>query len=125
MRVLTAVSELVTRLPEYVKGIKHGRKPHAESIRRGQLRVRRYMNFRPRFSLFSNELAIDLGTANTLVYAKGRGIVVNEPSIVDINKATKQIEAVDKEAREMLGQAPGHSVAITHEKDGDIALITA
>ncbi len=125
MRVLTAVSELVTRLPEYVKGIKHGRKPHAESIRRGQLRVRRYMNFRPRFSLFSNELAIDLGTANTLVYAKGRGIVVNEPSIVAINKATNQVEAVGKEARDMLGRAPGNIVAIKPMKDGVIADFTA
>ena len=46
------------------------------------------------FSLFSSDLAIDLGTANTLVYAKGRGIVVSEPSIVAINKVTNQVEAV-------------------------------
>jgi rod shape-determining protein MreB len=56
------------------------------------------MNFRPLFSLFSSDLAIDLGTANTLVYAKGRGIVVNEPSIVAINKLTNQPEAVGMEA---------------------------
>jgi len=83
------------------------------------------MNFRPRFSLFSNELAIDLGTANTLVYAKGRGIVVNEPSIVAINKATNQVEAVGKEARDMLGRAPGNIVAIKPMKDGVIADFTA
>src|SRR5881296_4772733 len=83
------------------------------------------MNFRPLFSLFSNELAIDLGTANTLVYAKGRGIVVNEPSIVAINKATNQVEAVGKEARDMLGRAPGNIVAIKPMKDGVIADFTA
>jgi len=83
------------------------------------------MNFRPRFSLFSSELAIDLGTANTLVYAKGRGIVVNEPSIVAINKATNQVEAVGKEARDMLGRAPGNIVAIKPMKDGVIADFTA
>ena len=52
------------------------------------------MAFKSIFSLFSSDLAIDLGTANTLVYAKGRGIVVSEPSIVAINKVTNQVEAV-------------------------------
>ncbi len=73
------------------------------------------------FSLFSSDLAIDLGTANTLVYAKGRGIVVSEPSIVAMNKATKSIEAVGKEAKEMLGRTPGNIVAIRPMKDGVIA----
>ncbi len=82
------------------------------------------MNFRPRFSLFSSELAIDLGTANTLVYAKGRGIVVNEPSIVAINKVTNQVEAVGKEAKDMLGRTPGNIVAIRPMKDGVIADFT-
>src|SRR5438093_5119800 len=82
------------------------------------------MNFRPLFSLFSSDLAIDLGTANTLVYAKGRGIVVNEPSIVAINKVTNQVEAVGKEAKDMLGRAPGNIVAIRPMKDGVIADIT-
>ena len=54
------------------------------------------MNLRSLFSLFSSDLAIDLGTANTLVYAKGKGIVVNEPSIVAINKNTGEVEAVGK-----------------------------
>src|SRR5256886_9574170 len=79
------------------------------------------MNFRPLFSLFSSDLAIDLGTANTLVYAKGRGIVVNEPSIVAINKVTNQVLAVGKEAKDMLGRTPGSIVAIRPMKDGVIA----
>src|SRR5437016_12511000 len=79
------------------------------------------MNFRPVFSLFSSDLAIDLGTANTLVYAKGRGIVVNEPSIVAINKITNEVEAVGKEAKDMLGRTPGNIVAIKPMKDGVIA----
>ena len=53
---------------------------------------------------FSSDLAIDLGTANTCVYARGRGIVLNEPSIVAINKVTGSIEAVGHEAKEMLGR---------------------
>ena len=73
------------------------------------------------FSLFSSDLAIDLGTANTLVYAKGRGIVVSEPSIVAINKVTNTPEAVGKEAKEMLGRTPGNIVAIRPMKDGVIA----
>ena len=82
------------------------------------------MNFRPLFSMFSNDLAIDLGTANTLVYAKGRGIVVNEPSIVAINKVTNHVEAVGKEAKHMLGRTPGDIVAIRPMKDGVIADFT-
>ncbi len=73
------------------------------------------------FSLFSSDLAIDLGTANTLVFAKGKGIVVNEPSIVAINKNTGEVEAVGKEAKEMLGRTPGNIVAIKPMKDGVIA----
>jgi len=66
-------------------------------------------------------LAIDLGTANTLVYAKGKGIVVNEPSIVAINKMNGDIEAVGREAKDMLGRTPGNIVAIRPLKDGVIA----
>ena len=73
------------------------------------------------FSFFSRDLAIDLGTANTLVYAKGVGIVVNEPSIVAINKLTNEVEAVGKEAKEMLGRTPGNIVAIKPMRDGVIA----
>jgi rod shape-determining protein MreB len=79
------------------------------------------MNFRSLFSLFSSDLAIDLGTANTLVYAKGKGIVVNEPSIVAINKTNGEVEAVGKEAKDMLGRTPGNIVAIRPMKDGVIA----
>ena len=79
------------------------------------------MNVRSLFSLFSSDLAIDLGTANTLVYAKGQGIVVNEPSIVAINKTNGEVLAVGKEAKEMLGRTPGNIVAIRPMKDGVIA----
>jgi rod shape-determining protein MreB len=79
------------------------------------------MNLRSIFSLFSSDLAIDLGTANTLVFAKGSGIVVDEPSIVAINKTTGDVEAVGKEAKEMLGRTPGNIVAIKPMKDGVIA----
>ena len=74
--------------------------------------------------LFSNDLAIDLGTANTLVYVKGQGIVINEPSVVAINKnmsGPKRVLAVGKEANEMLGRTPGDIVAIRPLKDGVIA----
>jgi len=79
------------------------------------------MNLRSIFSLFSSDLAIDLGTANTLVFAKGRGIVLNEPSIVAINKVTGEVEAVGREAKEMLGRTPGNIAAIRPMKDGVIA----
>jgi rod shape-determining protein MreB len=79
------------------------------------------MNYRSLFSLISSDLAIDLGTANTLVFAKGKGIVVNEPSIVAINKNTGEIEAVGKEAKDMVGRTPGNIVAIRPMKDGVIA----
>ena len=79
------------------------------------------MAFKSIFSLFSSDLAIDLGTANTLVYAKGRGIVVSEPSIVAINKVTNAVEAVGRDAKEMLGRTPGNIVAIRPMKDGVIA----
>jgi len=79
------------------------------------------MNVRSLFSLFSSDLAIDLGTANTLVFAKGKGIVVNEPSIVAINKNNGEVEAVGQQAKEMLGRSPGNTVAIRPMKDGVIA----
>ena len=72
-------------------------------------------------SFLSNDLAIDLGTANTLVYAKGKGIVVSEPSIVAVNRVTGKVEAVGKDAKEMLGRTPGNIVAIRPMKDGVIA----
>ncbi len=71
-------------------------------------------------SLFSNDLAIDLGTANTCVFARGAGIVLNEPSIVAVNRQD-QIEAVGAEAKEMLGRTPGTITAIRPMRDGVIA----
>ncbi len=74
---------------------------------------------------FSNDIAIDLGTANTLVYAKGRGIILDEPSIVAVQKnyrgMSNRVLAVGKEAKEMLGRTPGTIVAIRPIKDGVIA----
>lgn len=70
---------------------------------------------------FSNDLAIDLGTANTLVYVKGKGIVCNEPSVVAVRKETNKVLAVGHEAKRMLGRTPGHILAIRPMKDGVIA----
>jgi rod shape-determining protein MreB len=81
------------------------------------------MGWSPRslLSLFSNDLAIDLGTANSLVFCKGRGIVVSEPSIVAVNQKNGRVEAVGANAKEMLGRTPGNIVAIRPMKDGVIA----
>jgi len=78
----------------------------------------------PILGLFSNDLAIDLGTANTLVYVKGKGIVLNEPSVVAIRKGDRggnKVLAVGKEAKIMLGRTPGDIVATRPMKDGVIA----
>ncbi len=71
--------------------------------------------------LFSNDLAIDLGTANTLVYAKGKGIVCNEPSVVVMRRDTKRIVAVGSEAKKMIGKTPANIETIRPLKDGVIA----
>ncbi|HCI05498.1 MAG: Cell shape determining protein, MreB/Mrl family [Parcubacteria group bacterium GW2011_GWC1_45_9] len=73
------------------------------------------------FGLFSKDIGIDLGTANTLVYIKGRGIVINEPSVVAINEKTNQILAVGKEAKKMVGRTPGHIVAIRPLRHGVVS----
>src|SRR5260370_20789445 len=78
-------------------------------------------NMRSVFSLFSSDLAIDLGTANTLVFSQGKGIVVNEPSIVTINKVSGEVVAVGREAKDMLGRTPGNVGAIKPMKAGAIA----
>jgi rod shape-determining protein MreB and related proteins len=70
---------------------------------------------------FSNDLSIDLGTANTLIYVRGRGIVLNEPSVVALNLNTGQVVAVGTEAKRMIGRTPGNIVAIRPLKDGVIA----
>ena len=71
--------------------------------------------------LFSNDIGIDLGTANTLVYVKGRGIVINEPSIVAMNVKTGQVVAVGAQAKEMLGRTPAHIQAVQPVVDGVIS----
>ena len=71
--------------------------------------------------LFSNDIGIDLGTANTLVYVKGRGTVINEPSIVAINQKTGQVVAVGQQAKDMLGRTPAHIIAIQPVVDGVIS----
>src|SRR6056300_1369236 len=73
--------------------------------------------------LFSNDISIDLGTANTLIYVKGKGIVLDEPSVVAIRTVGTQrsVAAVGIEAKEMLGRTPGNIVAIRPLKDGVIS----
>lgn len=73
------------------------------------------------FQKFSQDIGIDLGTANTLVYVKGKGIVINEPSVVAINKRTKQILAIGTDARNMVGRTPGHIVATRPLVDGVVS----
>ena len=73
------------------------------------------------FQFIGRDMAVDLGTANTLVYVRGRGIVLNEPSVVAINTKTGAILAVGAEAKQMIGRTPAHIVAIRPLKDGVIA----
>ena len=78
----------------------------------------------PILGWFSNDLAVDLGTANTVVYAKGRGIVVSEPSVVAVERDARgvnRVRAVGREAKQMLGRTPGNIVAIRPMRDGVIA----
>jgi len=71
--------------------------------------------------MLSKEIGVDLGTANVLIHVKGRGIVLNEPSVVAIDQVTKQVVAVGEEARRMLGRTPGNIVAIRPLREGVIA----
>ena len=75
------------------------------------------------FGVFSNDMAIDLGTANTLVYVKGKGIVLNEPSVVAFQtiNGKKEVKAVGEDAKLMLGRTPGSIQAIRPMRDGVIA----
>jgi rod shape-determining protein MreB len=73
------------------------------------------------YKLISNDIGIDLGTSNTLVYLKGHGIVINEPSVVAVNMKTNQILAVGTKAKEMLGRTPGHIKAVRPLVDGVIS----
>jgi len=79
------------------------------------------VNLRPLSSIFSSDLAIDLGTANTLIFASNRGIVVDEPSMVAVNRQTGDVEAVGKQAKDMLGRTPVGMTAIRPMREGVIA----
>ncbi len=73
------------------------------------------------FGYLSHDIGIDLGTANTLVYVKGKGIIINEPSVVAINKKTGQVLAIGKEAKKMVGKTPSHIIATRPLVDGVIS----
>jgi rod shape-determining protein MreB len=73
------------------------------------------------FGIFSKDMGIDLGTANTLVYVKGKGIIVREPSVVAIQSDSREVLAVGSEAKNMIGRTPGNIIAIRPMKDGVIA----
>jgi rod shape-determining protein MreB len=77
--------------------------------------------FRPFAHWFSNDIGIDLGTANTLVYLRGKGVILNEPSVVAVNQKTGQVVAVGVQAKDMLGRTPGHISAIRPLVDGVIS----
>ncbi|MDD5730017.1 MAG: rod shape-determining protein [Candidatus Omnitrophica bacterium] len=81
--------------------------------------TKRYFNYI--LGLFSNDMGIDLGTATTLVYVKGEGVVLREPSVVAIERGTSHVLAVGEEAKRMLGRTPGNIIAIRPMKDGVIA----
>ena len=72
-------------------------------------------------SFIGRDMAVDLGTANTLVYVRGRGVMLNEPSVVALNAQTREILAVGAEAKKMIGRTPDCIVAIRPLKDGVIA----
>ncbi len=78
-------------------------------------------NFEQLKRLISNDIGIDLGTANTLVYLRGKGIVINEPSVVAVNSKTNQVVAVGTDAKNMLGRTPGHISAVRPLVDGVIS----
>ena len=78
-------------------------------------------NFEQFKRLLSNDIGIDLGTANTLGYLRGKGIVINEPSVVAVNNKTGRVVAVGKDAKEMLGRTPAHIVAVRPLVDGVIS----
>lgn len=77
--------------------------------------------FKKLYKLFSNDIGIDLGTANTLVYLRGHGIVINEPSVVALNQKTGQVVAVGNQAKTMIGRTPGHIKAIRPLVEGVIS----
>jgi rod shape-determining protein MreB len=90
-------------------------------VKAGDLREGLKKGFNYLAGLFSNDMGIDLGTASTLVYVKGEGVVLCEPSVVAIEKGTSNVLAVGNEAKRMLGRTPGNIIAIRPMKDGVIA----
>jgi len=77
--------------------------------------------FNSLFALFSNDMGIDLGTANTLVYVKGQGIILREPSVVAIEKDTRDVVSIGAEAKRMLGKTPANIIAVRPLRNGVIA----
>ena len=73
------------------------------------------------FGLFTKDIGIDLGTANTLVFRKGKGIIMREPSVVAVDTRTDTVRYVGQEAKEVIGRTPGSIVAVRPLKDGVIA----
>ena len=71
--------------------------------------------------LFKKDIGIDLGTANTLVFMKGKGIIIREPSVVAVETKTEKVRCVGKEAKDVIGRTPGSIVAVRPLKDGVIA----
>ena len=71
--------------------------------------------------MFAKEIGVDLGTANIMVYLRGKGVVLSEPSVIAIDRCTNRILAVGEEARRMIGRTPGNILAIRPLKDGVIA----
>ena len=80
-----------------------------------------FSSFLSMFSMFSKDIGIDLGTANTLVFMRGKGIVMREPSVVAVDVRTDEVLAVGKQAKEMLGRTPGSIVAVRPLKDGAVS----
>jgi rod shape-determining protein MreB len=97
------------------------RKPRNENGRGTSWTSAVLQEIRPLSSIFSNDLAIDLGTVNTRIYSRGQGIVINEPSAVAVNTLTRKLEAMGKEAWQMAGRAPSHIAVIRPLKNGVIA----
>ncbi len=83
--------------------------------------IMKFLTARKLFSIFSNDMAIDLGTANTVIYARNKGILLNEPSVVAVKVNTDQVLAAGKQAKEMLGKTPENIVACRPMRDGVIA----
>src|SRR3989344_4563736 len=89
---------------------------HTECSRR-----MRYTMFGRFYNMLGSDIGIDLGTANTLVYLRDHGIIINEPSVVAVNQKTNRVVAVGTEAKQMLGRTPGHVVAVRPMVDGVIS----